>query len=151
MSRQFLINKSELNRIIAGAAKSGDLNRLYWFVEMKVSGTLVGKRRPVIAAAMFPEGWLVVVPVGDQPEVSRQDADLLLECCRHSNRGRLIEFGLSLIDCDMLVGNWYEWGDLIWDSICPICGAVEITTLPVEQICGYCQANIQEKQKGVQS
>jgi hypothetical protein len=138
--RNTLQSKRTLDRILAGAAAAGELGRLYWFVEMRVSPSLSGFKQHIIAAAAYPAGWVPVVRVGDDPAISRHYAETLCECLRTGNRGRLLEFGLALTDQDIIDDGFqvYEWGAAMWDCICVECGAVWQSTTAADEVCRGC-------------
>lgn len=140
--RTHLQTNANLTRIIDGAAKVGELDRLYWMVEIKIAAKLAGTKQPVIAAASYPLGWVPVVPVGSDPRLSRHYAEILLECLKTANRGRLIDFGLALTSTDVIEGgdyHAYEWGELRWDCVCVECGAVWPATGVNEEVCSECR------------
>ena len=139
MTRATLTSRSTIKRLLAAAQAADELDTLFWFVEMRISPTLAGGRQHTIAAAAYPIGWVPVVPVGD-PAISRHYADLLLECMKSANRGRLIEFGLALTSADVVSEGFqiYEWGDRRWDCVCVACGAVWVATGTYEEICVQC-------------
>lgn len=140
--RTHLHTAKNLERILDGARRMGELDRLYWMVEIKISPTLAGTKRPVIAAASWPLGWVPVVPVGCDPVESRHYAEILLECLKAGNRGRLIDFGLALTSREVIErGGYqtYEWGELRWDCICKRCGAVWVSTAANEKLCEGCK------------
>lgn len=139
--RTHLHTNANLTRILDGARRMGELDQLYWMVEIKISPTLAGTKRPVIAAASWPLGWVPVVPVGCDPAESRHYAEVLLECLKAGNRGRLIDFGLALTSRDVIsTGGYqvYEWGELRWDCVCVVCGAVWAATGVSEEVCEKC-------------
>jgi hypothetical protein len=111
-------------------------------VEIKVAAKLAGSKAPVIAAASYPLGWVPVIQVGVDPALSRHEAELLLECLKMGNRGRLIDFALSLTSAEIVqAGGYqvYEWGDACWDCVCALCGAVWRSTGLNEAVCEACQ------------
>ncbi|MCB0057226.1 MAG: hypothetical protein KDE45_09380 [Caldilineaceae bacterium] len=139
-TRAQLTPRRTLDRLLSGAAASGELATLYWFVEMKISPTLAGGKQPTIAACAYPLGWVPVVPVGADATESRHYADLLLECLKTGNRGRLIEFGLALTAVDVIADHrTYEWGEPRWDCVCVECGGVWQSTTANEEICEGCR------------
>lgn len=140
-ARTQLTTRSQLNRLLDAAIAAGDQGGLYWFVEMKISPALAGTRQPVIAACAYPLEWVPVVPVGDDPVCSRHDAELLLECLKSANRGRLIEFALALTTTDVIANGGfrvYVWGEPVWDCVCVVCGGVWRSTTAGEEICEVC-------------
>lgn len=140
--RTHLHTGKNLERLIDGAKRAGELDQLYWMVEIKVAAALAGTKRPVIAAASWPLGWVPVVPVGCDPVESRHYAELMMACLKTANRGRLIDFGLALTNREIIeAGNYhtYEWGDYCWDCVCVICGAVWSATGVSDEVCEGCQ------------
>ena len=143
--RIHLHTNANLLRILDGAAKVGELERLYWMVEIKVSAKLAGTKQPVIAAASYPLGWVPVVRVGTDPKQSRNYAELMLECLKTANRGRLIDFGLAITNSDIIqTGGYmiYEWGEACWDCVCVYCGSVWPSTGINEEVCDECRKRI---------
>ncbi|MGD9726273.1 MAG: hypothetical protein AB7R40_22295 [Nitrospiraceae bacterium] len=129
-------------KIIAGATRLQELNRLYWFVEMTLPRAMGGG----YAAATYPVRAVPVVPVGPDPEEQRHWAHLLLELFKECNQRRGIEFDLALTDCDILQEyRWYVYGEMpppAPDAICEWCGEVFAPTVahvcmqaPVEVWC----------------
>lgn len=104
-------------------------------VVIKVSAKLAGTKQPVIAAASYPLGWVPVIRL--DPALSRHEADLLLECLKMGNCGRLIDFALSLTSAEIVQD--YEWGEACWDCVCALCGAVWGSTGLNEAVCEGCQ------------
>lgn len=78
MTRTTLTPKTTINRLLDAAKRAGDLDQLYWFVELRISPTLTGAKQPLIAAAAYPVGWTPIVPVGDDPQLSRHYAEILV-------------------------------------------------------------------------
>lgn len=142
--RTTLTSRSALDRLLQGATGAGELETLYWFVEMRISPSLAGTRQHVISAAAYPLGWVPVVPVTDDVKTSRHYAELLLACLKSANRGRLIEFGLALTNDEVIAGGFqvYPWGDARWDCVCVDCGAVWQSTGTREEICNECRAGV---------
>lgn len=122
--RTDLTNKAELARMIARAVAGGHLHRLYWFVQIKIPGSRTRSGRAEIVAASWPKDHIPVVPMGDDPEVSRCWAELVKAMFEDGNRGSGIEHALCLTDRETLAGaDWYEWGQE-FDCVCETCGAV---------------------------
>jgi len=140
MTRTTLHTRRALDRLIAGETAAGTLGDLFWFVEMRIGPSLAGTKQPVVAAASYPLGWVPVVRVTADPLTSRHYADILVECLKAANRGRLIEFGLALTTQDVISDGFqvYEWGDGVWDCICVMCGAVWVSTGTNEEVCEKC-------------
>lgn len=148
--RAHLHTNANLTRIIDGAARMGELDRLYWMVEIKIAAALAGTKQPVIAAASYPLGWVPVIAVGSDPRLSRHYAEILLECLKAANRGRLIDFGLALTSTDVIsTGGYqaYEWGELLWDCVCKRCGAVWASTAANEKLCEGCRPKKRRRQR----
>lgn len=139
--RSQLTTRSGLDRLLAAAIAQGQLPSLYWFVEMKLSPSLAGGKHPIVSACAWPRGWVPMVAVGPDPGISRHYADLLLECLKSENRGKLIEFGLGLTNSAKLAAARfpaYEWGEVRWDCVCVYCGAVWQSTTAGEEVCEGC-------------
>lgn len=123
-------------KIIDEAIRQGELDRLYWFVEMTLPRSMGGGT----AAATYPVRCVPVVPVGPgaaNVEEQRHWAHLLLELFKESNRGRGILFELALTDCDLLQQlRWYVYGEMpppAPDAICEWCG--EVFMAKVAHVC----------------
>lgn len=114
-------SRTEQRRILAEAARRGELDSLYWYLIVKVPG-----RRET--AGCYPPHRVPVVPVGPDPEESRHYAHLLLELARAGTPGAILRLELTARDVlDASVpGRWYVWGEEppALDEICPFCGAV---------------------------
>lgn len=138
--RTHFATKTHLARILDGAKRVGELHLLYWMIEMKVSTSLTGGRQPTLAAATYPHGWVPLVGVAPDPELTRHHAELLLTLIKDANRGRPIEFGLTLTAADIIAGQrTYQWGDPIWDCICVYCGATWQSTTVADEVCTNCR------------
>lgn len=136
--RTHFLSKSQMQRILDAAAVENELHLIYWFVEAKLPSALSPTGRPQLQAASFPDKWIPVVAVGPAPATSRHYADLLVECFKASNRG--IEFGLGLTMAELLTNyRCYEWGDLCWDNVCVICGAVTKGSTVGVELCPDCE------------
>lgn len=116
-------------KIIDGAIRQGELDRLYWFVEMTLPRSMGGGT----AAATYPVRCVPVVPVGPDVEEQRHWAHLLRELFKESNQGRGILFEVALTDCDLLNAfRWYVYGETpppAPDAICDWCGEVFAPTV----------------------
>lgn len=140
--KEALTPLSRLKRTAADAKRAGNSDKLAWFVEMKVSPTITGGKGHTVAACSFPVGWTPIIPVGPDPDLSLHYAQVLMECLKDANRGRLIEFGLALTSKDVIDSggfNTYEWGEQRWDCICVNCGAVWQSTSAGEKVCEECR------------
>lgn len=140
--RTHLHTTKNLERIIDGARRMGELDQLYWMVEIKVAAALAGTKWPVIAAGSYPLGWVPVIRVGVDPVLSRHYAEILMACLKTANRGRLIDFGLALTTRGIIeTGEYriYEWGEPCWDCVCVVCGSVWCATGINEEVCEGCQ------------
>lgn len=128
-------------KIIDGAKRLRELDRLYWFVEMTLPRAMGGG----YAAATYPVRCVPVIPAGPEPEEQRHWAHLLLELFKDTNQGRGILFDLALTDCDILKEyRWYVYGETppAPDVICEWCGEVFPPTVahvcaqtPIEMWC----------------
>jgi hypothetical protein len=121
------------NRVIDAASCAGELDRLYWFVEMQVlrdrarGATRAERERNRHMSACWPGQWVPVVPVAPDALESRHWAELVVALFADANP-RTTEFAPALTDVDELakLGQWYEYGhspDI--DIVCPDCGAIE--------------------------
>lgn len=135
--RTHFTTRRQLDNILAGAAAKDELDQLYWFVEMKLPGTRTTSGKMELAATRWPGKWVPIIPVGDDPYISRIWAELLATFFRLSNPG--IEFGLALTAADLAQQYaCYEWGDPRWDNVCDACGAVMREAVIGVDICEYC-------------
>lgn len=129
-ARTALTTKTELSRMIARAVAGGHLHRLYWFVQVKLPSSRTRSGKAEIVAASWPKDHIPVIPLGDDPEVSRCWAELLLALFVDGNAGTGIEHALCLTDRATLgSADWYEFG-AEWDVVCEGCGAVFRDTAP---------------------
>lgn len=134
---------SSIKGILKGAQELGELHLLYWYIEMKSRvETVTGKRKRVrveIRAACWPDQWIPVIAVTEDPDVTIIYANLLLELFKEANPG--VEFGLTLTNRDLIekYSRIYTWGDPCWDLICDMCGCVEASTLPHIKTCEQCR------------
>ena len=136
LERTYLTTNAELKKLLAHATRTHTLHTLYWFVEVKLPGSKTRSGKPVLQAASWPKTWVPVIPVGDDPEISRCWAELLKALFEAGNRGTGCEHALALTDKGRLDGlEWYEWGD-VWDCVCGECGAVFASSVPQEAWCG---------------
>lgn len=121
-------------RILDAAKRDGSLHTLYWHIESRAPasllppsirppGTLVGS---VVFVASHPGKHIPVIPVGDDPAVSVEYAELL-RGWMHSRNRWVQDIGVALMPSDLLRGlKWYEWGDRLpaGDEFCRRCGGV---------------------------
>ncbi len=122
--------KAMQRKILDGAKAKGELDQLAWFVEMKMRLDHVG--------AAWPGNLVPVVPVGDDPEVSRAWAEILTALFEDANRGRGLEFTPALTTWDVLNQGtpWYlfeAWAGA--DRVCPGCGAIGEDCLAIHELC----------------
>lgn len=137
--RTHLATKAQLARILDGARRVGELHLLYWMIEMKVSTSLTGGRQPILAAATYPHGWIPLIPVAPDPDLTRHRAEILLTLIKDANRGRPIEFGLALTAEDIVAGQkHYQWGEPRFDCICTHCATIWQSTTVAEEVCPHC-------------
>lgn len=131
---------SYFQRDVLGAAqRRGDLQGLYWYVEAEYPKRMVPagikRRQP----AMWPKGFIPVLPAGPDVEEQQAWAELLAGLFEAGNTGRGIAFKPTLTTADLLAGlHWYEWGDPVgWavDYICPTCGQVQSVPVGVRPQC----------------
>ena len=135
--RTHFTTRRQLDNILAGAAAKGELDQLFWFIEMKLPGTMTTTGKTELAATHWPGKWVPIIPVGDDPYISRIWAELLATFFRLSNPG--MEFGLALTAADLAQQYaCYEWGDPRWDNICAVCGAVMVDNALGVDLCEVC-------------
>lgn len=123
------------NKIISAAIQHGSIDKLYWFIQMKMPAALGGG----YAAAHSPVRCIPVIPVTTDPETSKTCAFFLQLAFQHANQGRGIYFEVALTDCDILDSEtaskpfvWYILGNepptppaIYRDMICPHCGQIQ--------------------------
>lgn len=110
--------KTMQRRVLDAASERGELSTLAWFVEMRIGAVQH-------AGAPWPGSLVPVVAVGDDPEISRQWAEVLAELFKTANRSK--EFAVALTTWDLLESTgvrWYEWGERSFDIVCEGCGAI---------------------------
>lgn len=133
-ARTNLTTKTELARMVARAVAGGHLAKLFWFVQVKLPSARTRSGKPEIVAASWPKDQIPVVAMGDDPEISRCWAEMIMEMFVDGNRGTGItrkDHALCLTDRATLgEADWYEFGGQEWDVICETCGAVFRDTAP---------------------
>ena len=121
-------------RILDAAKRDGSLHTLYWHIEfrspvsllppwLKAQNPLTGS---VVFVASHPGKHIPVIPVGSDPAISMEYAELL-KGWMHSRNRWVQDIGVALMPADLLRGlKWYEWGDRLppGDEFCKRCGAV---------------------------
>jgi len=115
--------------MLAAAQRDGSLGRLWWFVEAEYPKRLVPpgvkRRQP----AMWPMGFIPVLPAGPDVEQQQAWAEMLAGLFESGNAGRGIVFKPTLTTTDLLAGlRWYEYGESVGyevDHVCPTCGQVQ--------------------------
>ncbi len=121
-------------RILDAAKRDGSLHTLYWHIEfrspvsllppwLKAQNPLTGS---VVFVASHPGKHIPVIPVGDDPAISMEYAELLRGWMWSRNRW-VQDIGIALMPADLLSGlKWYEWGDRLppGDEFCRKCGGV---------------------------
>jgi hypothetical protein len=133
--------------IIAGATKVNDLASLCWFVQMilpppskAVAKTMTQQERIDYRyrTACAPGLWIPYIPVGDSPEASRAEAEILAGIFAYSNAPH-VKFAPALcLTADIEKQCSYVYGRT-WDHVCSRCGIVFTSTLPNEtRICINC-------------
>lgn len=110
-------------RKILEQAKATGYRDLFWYIEF--SWWQAGQRH---APACHPGPWVPVVPVGPDPQASRNIADMLAHLFALSNEKRLT-FAAALTSTEALAQTgcrhylWFE--DILLDAVCDVCGGVE--------------------------
>lgn len=121
--------------VLTAAAQRGTLGDLYWFVEAHYPRRMVRHGVSARQPAMWPHGFIPVLPAGPDPETQREWASLLAVLFEAGNQGRGIEFRPTLTSRELLDGlRWYEYGErpnYQVDHVCSKCG--QVITAPVGQ------------------
>ena len=125
--------------VLSAAQRGGGLDALRWYVEAEYPKRMVPagvkRRQP----AMWPMGFIPVLPAGPDAETQRIWAELLAGLFEAGNAGRGIAFKPTLTTVDLLEGlRWYEWGEPLnyeVDYICPTCGQVQTVPAGVKPRC----------------
>lgn len=108
-------SKTAQRRIIEAAKADGSLDTLYWYIVIGLQGN-----RTIQLAV---NGWVPVLPVAPDPEVSQHIAHLMLEIHKQRFPGSDLRIELTVIDVLVNAGiQWYEWGTE--DVICPECAGI---------------------------
>ncbi len=149
----FLQTRHWQDQILAAAEKAGELDRIYFMVELTLPARyakIVGTRRIL---AQHPLGFLPVVCAAPDYAAARETADLLCYLVRAAQRDWLtggdkgIEY--KVVICykdDMPSPYWYEWW-AEWaggepahtvDRICPGCGAITQAPRNAHWCCDAC-------------
>lgn len=132
--------------ILIGAAQRNELHELAWFIQMilplsKAQARTMTQRERIdyrYRTACAPGQWVPYIPVGDDPAVSRCEAEILAAIFAAANPPT-IKFtpALCLID-DLAQHSHYEYGSE-WDYVCGRCGGIFTSTLPYEApLCEQC-------------
>ena len=112
-----LQTRSFQQRILAAAAATG-YHGLHWYIEAKVSHSL-------IVAVCWPPDWVPLISVGPDPVVSRHYADILRELVASNSERDGTEFAVALTHDEALgqLGTQhYTFGEQ--DHVCPWCAVV---------------------------
>lgn len=121
--------------VLAAAVRNGTLGSLYWFVEAHYPRRMVRQGVSARQPAMWPHGFIPVLPAGPDPETQREWAGMLSGLFEAGNQGRGIEFRPTLTSLEMMDGlRWYEYGEQPHyqvDYVCDKCG--QVMTAPVGQ------------------
>ena len=125
--------------VLQAAGRDGSLADLHWYVEAEYPRRMVPpgvkRRQP----AMWPMGFIPVIPAGPDAETQHTWAELLAGLFEAGNKGRGIAFKPTLTTTQLLEGlRWYEWGEPVGcevDYICPKCGQVQTVPVGVKPRC----------------
>lgn len=120
-------------KILDAAKRDGSLHTLYWHIEFRAPVSLLPPwlkaQYPLTGSVVFvashPGKCIPVIPVGDDPAVSMEYAEIL-KGWMHSRNRWVQEIGIALMPFDLLGRQWYEWGDRLpaGDEFCRRCGGV---------------------------
>jgi hypothetical protein len=126
--------------------REGKLDKLCWFVQMvlppppkSVSRKMTQEDRVNYRyrTAAAPKEWIPYVPLGDDPERSRQMIEMLAAIFAYSNPPQ-IKFVAALCSTEeLLTQQVYEFGKE-WDCVCGVCGQVFGCSVPDVDICEVC-------------
>lgn len=135
--RTYLTTPSDVRKMLDSARQRGQLDRLLWFVEVKLPGSCTRSGKAVLQAASWPKEHIPVIPVTCEPDISRHWAEMLKAMFESGNAGTGCEHALALTNAERLAGlDWYEFGSVEWDCICCNCGAVFRSTSANAEWCG---------------
>jgi len=125
--------------VLKEAMKDGSLGRLYWFTEAEYPKKMLAPGIKRHQPAMWPPGFVPVLPAGPDVEEQRAWAELLAGMFEAGNVGRGIAFKPALTDISLMEGvRWYVYGEEIEyeiDHICPKCGQVSRSKAGVKPKC----------------
>lgn len=103
-------------KVLAGA--QGNYAGLHWYVEARVSHRL-------IVPVCWPDRWVPLVAVGNDPAISRQYVEILCALVASNSAHDGTEFNVALTHDEALHAagtQWYAFGEQ--DHICRWCAAV---------------------------
>jgi hypothetical protein len=133
--------------IIDGATQANDLASLCWFIQMilpppskAMARTMTQQERIGYRyrAACAPGLWIPYIPVGDNPEASRAEAEILAGIFAYSNVPEIKCAPALCLTADAEKQCSYVYGRN-WDHVCNRCGTVFVSTIPNEvRICAGC-------------
>lgn len=111
-------SRSWQRKVIESARAAGELDTLYYYIEMDVPGSTP-------RAVYYPIGFVPTICLSD--ENADQWSHILVETIKASNPG--LNFRVMLTNNDLLTQtgvSWYQWGEQIpqVDVICGVCGMV---------------------------
>lgn len=120
-------NRTAQRQILHQAARRGELHTLYWY-PVETTG-----RRDRAVTVGHADPAIPVIPVGNDPEISRHYAHLMIELIEMPGAA----FALDLTTADLLdqVGvPWFVFGD--HDHICPSCAAIggDCVCVPMREV-----------------
>ena len=136
--------KTWQRKIIDAAKRKGELCTLFWFVNVAVPSRYYDDRKPREQPGMFPGKFVPVIRIGPDEIESRHHAETLAEIFAFVNRGRGFTVAVEITDANMLADGWqwYEWGSVMWDCVCGVCGGVFADTSPQLDCCEECRREV---------
>jgi len=125
--------------IIKQYQQCGQLEQLYYYVEIELPTTLRATPKARYMPATYPAGHIPVIPIAPNPAIARDWAHMLLELFKASNPNRNITFDIVVTDAKALTGwYYYEWGNectALVDKACPNCGMIQTIPANIELDC----------------
>lgn len=145
-----LQTESWQHAMIATFARTNDLDKLCWFVQMIVplpknmARTMSQQERTDYRyrTACAPNDWIPYIPIQDDPFISKTYAEILTAIfIAHNAPEYKFAPALALVG-ELACKKCYAFGRE-WDHVCAQCGSVFLSTIPNEvEICGLCNQHL---------